>query len=153
MPLEQIISFVLVSLWEAKAEFIWECVIFEVYSFTLSPPSSWNGLIHLRMWTHPLLQIGFQSRMNIRMANSVDPDGMTSYEPSHLDLHCLQRYQCWSVEMKSSCIFSHWQCKTPHLFVFNLYKYLKWMPDIWEWYPEKIISCCFFYTRKLGYLS
>ena len=24
------------------------------------------------------------------MANSVDPDEMAHYEPSHLDLHCLQ---------------------------------------------------------------
>ena len=27
-----------------------------------------------------------------RMENSVDPDEMAHYEPSHLDLHCLQRY-------------------------------------------------------------
>ena len=26
------------------------------------------------------------------MANSVDPDGMAHYEPSHLALHCVQRY-------------------------------------------------------------
>ena len=34
------------------------------------------------------------------MANSVDPDEMAHYEPSHLDLHCLQRCLYWSVEMK-----------------------------------------------------
>ena len=34
------------------------------------------------------------------MANSVDPDEMAHYEPSHLDLHCLQRYLCWSAGMK-----------------------------------------------------
>ena len=34
------------------------------------------------------------------MANSVDPDEMACYEPSHLDLHCLQRYLYWSVWMK-----------------------------------------------------
>ena len=26
------------------------------------------------------------------MANNIDPDEMAHYEPSHLDLHCLQRY-------------------------------------------------------------
>ena len=26
------------------------------------------------------------------MANSADPDEMSHYEPSGLDLHCLQRY-------------------------------------------------------------
>ena len=26
------------------------------------------------------------------MADSVDPDEMAHYEPSHLDLHCLHRY-------------------------------------------------------------
>ena len=25
------------------------------------------------------------------MSNSVDPDEMAHYEPSHLDLHCLQK--------------------------------------------------------------
>ena len=33
------------------------------------------------------------------MANSVDPDEMAHYEPSHLDLHCLHRYLV-SVGMK-----------------------------------------------------
>ena len=30
------------------------------------------------------------------MANSVDPDETAHYEPSHLDLHCLQKYLSWS---------------------------------------------------------
>ena len=30
------------------------------------------------------------------MANSVDPVETAPYEPSHLDLHCLQRYLFWS---------------------------------------------------------
>ena len=34
------------------------------------------------------------------MANSVDPDGTAHYEPSHLDLHCLHKYQCWFVVLK-----------------------------------------------------
>ena len=34
------------------------------------------------------------------MANNVDPDETARYGPSHLDLHCLQRYPCWSAEMK-----------------------------------------------------
>ena len=40
------------------------------------------------------------------MANSVDPEEMANYEPtahyepSHLNLHCLQRYLYWSADMK-----------------------------------------------------
>ena len=34
------------------------------------------------------------------MANSVDPDEMAYYEPSHLDLHCLLRHRYWSAGMK-----------------------------------------------------
>ena len=36
------------------------------------------------------------------MANSVDPDQTARYdfEPSLLDLHCLQRYLYWSARMK-----------------------------------------------------
>ena len=34
------------------------------------------------------------------MANSVDPDETARDEPSHLDLHCLQRYLFWSVGAK-----------------------------------------------------
>ena len=34
------------------------------------------------------------------MAKSVDPDEMTPYEPSHQDLHCLQRYLVWFAGMK-----------------------------------------------------
>ena len=34
------------------------------------------------------------------MANSGDPDETARYEPSHLDLHCLQRYLYWSARMK-----------------------------------------------------
>ena len=30
------------------------------------------------------------------MANSVDPNGMAHYEPSHQDLHCLQKQLFWS---------------------------------------------------------
>ena len=34
------------------------------------------------------------------MANSIDPDETGRNEPSHLGLHCLQRYMFWSVGMK-----------------------------------------------------
>ena len=34
------------------------------------------------------------------MANSIDPDEMAHYEPSHLDLHCLYRYLYQSTGMK-----------------------------------------------------
>ena len=43
--------------------------------------------------------MGFRSKKKKRMANSVDPDEMAHYEPSHLDLHCLHRY-VWSVKLK-----------------------------------------------------
>ena len=35
-----------------------------------------------------------------RLANSVDPDEMAHYEPSHQDLHRLQRYPVWSARLK-----------------------------------------------------
>ena len=35
------------------------------------------------------LQLGIRFKNNNRAANSADSDGM-AYEPSHLDLHCLQ---------------------------------------------------------------
>ena len=41
-----------------------------------------------------------QSKINNRMANSGGPDETAHYEPSHLDLHCLQRYLNGPVEMK-----------------------------------------------------
>ena len=48
---------------------------------------------------------GFQSKINNRMANIVDPDETARYEPFHLDLHCLQRHLHWSVGRKGlSCI-------------------------------------------------
>ena len=34
------------------------------------------------------------------MANSVNPDETAHYEPSHLDLHYLQRYLIWSAGLK-----------------------------------------------------
>ena len=51
------------------------------------------GLIHC-------CKQGFQSKIDSRMANSVDPDEIALYELSHLDLHCLQRRLYWSAGMK-----------------------------------------------------
>ena len=34
------------------------------------------------------------------MSKSVDPDETAGYEPSRLDLHCLQRDLIWSAELK-----------------------------------------------------
>ena len=34
------------------------------------------------------------------MENGVDPDDKACYEPSHLDLHCLQWYMFWSAMLK-----------------------------------------------------
>ena len=40
-----------------------------------------------------------QSKINICMANSIDPDETAHDEPSHLDLYCLRRYLYWSAGM------------------------------------------------------
>ena len=53
-------------------------------------------LLSLTLDTSIVANRGF-SQIHNRMANSVDPDKMTHYEPSHLDLHCLPR---WSIRMK-----------------------------------------------------
>ena len=45
------------------------------------------------------MQIGVQSKIKNKMANSADPDETAHYEPSHLELHCLDRYWFWSVEL------------------------------------------------------
>ena len=64
---------------------------------------------HLSQNSDTLLQIGFQSKVNNRNAN---PDETAHYEPSHLDLHCLQMYPCWSAGMKGLKRFyfgnTHW---------------------------------------------
>ena len=39
------------------------------------------------------------------MINSVDPDETARYEPSHLDLHCLQRYLYWSAGLRESNLY------------------------------------------------
>ena len=38
------------------------------------------------------------------MSNRIDSDEMTHYEPSHLDLHCLQRYIFLSAGSKGEMI-------------------------------------------------
>ena len=38
-----------------------------------------------------MLEIGISAKINNTMANCVDPDETARYEPSHLDLHCLQK--------------------------------------------------------------
>ena len=48
----------------------------------------------------PLDTLRSQSVIKNRIANSADEDETARYEPSHLDLHCLQRYLYWSVGMK-----------------------------------------------------
>ena len=39
-------------------------------------------------------------KINNIIANSVDPDETARHEPSHLDLHCLQRNMCWFAWVK-----------------------------------------------------
>ena len=46
-------------------------------------------LFYLSIWTYSLLQMGMSFKNQNRVANSVDSD-----EPSHLELHFLQRYGC-----------------------------------------------------------
>ena len=36
-----------------------------------------------------------------RMADSVDPDEMALYEPSHRDLYCLHMYLIWSAGLQA----------------------------------------------------
>ena len=43
---------------------------------------------------------GFSQKISNRMADSVDSDKTARYEPSHLYLHCLQRYLYLSMGMK-----------------------------------------------------
>ena len=45
-------------------------------------------------------KLGFQSKVNNRMVNGVDPDGMACYKLSHLNLYCSQRYLYWSEGIK-----------------------------------------------------
>ena len=43
---------------------------------------------------------GCLSYIKNKMVNSVDPDETARYEPSHLELHCLQNYLFWSAEFQ-----------------------------------------------------
>ena len=45
-------------------------------------------------------KLGLQSKTNNRVANSVDTNETARIEPSHQDLHCLQRHLHWSAGMK-----------------------------------------------------
>ena len=47
------------------------------------------------------------------MAISEEQDEMARYEPSHLELHCLQKYLYWPAGMKrltSNCVFRENRC-------------------------------------------
>ena len=48
-----------------------------------------------------MLLKGFQPNINNRIANSVNPNETAHYEPTHLDLHCLQKVQIF-VELERS---------------------------------------------------
>ena len=63
----------------------------------------WSGLFHF--WILDLstdANSGFslkwkkKKKKKKKKKNSVYPDETAHYEPSHLDLHCLQRYWFWS---------------------------------------------------------
>ena len=47
-----------------------------------------------------MLALAVNIRIKTRMANSVDPDEMAHNEPSHLDLHSLQRTPSRSTGLK-----------------------------------------------------
>ena len=102
----------------------YSCEIFSFYHFGCFAKQSSNDTFihyfcpkysdsfHRHPWdpdmdlsTHKLGQVhwfkqGFQSEIKNRTANSVDPDEMAHYEPSHLDLHCLHRYLFRSTSWK-----------------------------------------------------
>ena len=44
--------------------------------------------------------MGCHLKVKARNANRLDPDETAHYEPSQLDLHCLQRYIIWSTMLK-----------------------------------------------------
>ena len=53
-----------------------------------------------------IMAIGIsQNPKTIKMPNSVTSNEMAHYEPSYLDLHCLQRYLFWSAGMKGWLFF------------------------------------------------
>ena len=52
------------------------------------------------MDTFVVANMGFSSKLNKKIANSVDPDETARYKLSHMDLHCLQRCLYWSVGRK-----------------------------------------------------
>ena len=72
------------------------------------------------------------------MENNVGPDETACYEPSHLDLHCLQRYLCWSAGMNELnlniknfvmvvwAIWAFWV----HLLFMQIYNIVVWL---WPW--------------------
>ena len=78
---------------------------FSCYSVKLFHP--WVSEVDssiIEVWTYPLFQIGMSVRNKNRMANSVDsadPDETANYEPSYLDIHCLQKYHAWFAELKA----------------------------------------------------
>ena len=56
----------------------------------------------------PLLQLGMSVKNQNILANSVNPDETAQNEPSHQDLHCLQRYLVWSEGLKGFIYLSYY---------------------------------------------
>ena len=67
------------------------CTVHTILTTTLLSRSFCSGLFHLWIWSEPLFQTGVSVKNQNRMSNSVDPDEMAHHEPSHYDLHCLQK--------------------------------------------------------------
>ena len=107
---------------------------------------------------------GFRSKINNKMAKSVDPDETPRKEPSHLDLHCLQRYPCWSTGMEgltfpgnkqmSFCLTTHQPtlitlCHCPKKWEDRKIKQL----DIWAAMWKKNLMICAQQTDQPAHLQ
>ena len=69
-----------------------------------------------------------------RIANSVDPDEMVPYEPSHLDLHSLQRTMFWSTGINK--LNTHLEKSPAEIsFQYHLTRQIFYL---------KFFCCCFF---------
>ena len=69
------------------------------------------------------------------MANSADPDEMAHYEPSHLDLHCLQSYLVWSARLKG--------------FKIGIFVNKNITRNMFAFY-RNLVKCIIFYHNHLG---
>ena len=95
--------------------------------------SFWSGLFLHWNLPEPLFQIEVSVTNLHRMANNVDPDEMAYYEPSHQDLHCLQKHLS-SAGLKGTRV--PMQSRVLFFYAFSLFKNdldkVSWN-DIWHY--------------------